>query len=105
MASELRRIRMYRAMSRSFLFMGGERELMIMLIVFCATIGFSGMSIITTIISVFLWLVGVFLLRKMAKKDPQMTKVFLRYWNLYRQPYYEARSRPTSKGHISRTVK
>lgn len=102
MAGELRRIRMYRAMSRPFLFMGGERELMIMLIVFCVAIIFAGLSIITTIIGVMLWLAGILLLRTMAKRDPQMTKVFLRYWNFFRQPYYPATARPTSRGHSSR---
>lgn len=100
--AERRRITMYRAISRSFLLWGGERELVIFLLFSCAAILFSGMSWMTTIISITVGVLGIFLLRKMAKNDPLLTKVFRRYWNSYRQTYFAPNARLQGQGHSSR---
>jgi len=74
---------------------------MMMLIIMCVAIIFTGLSLLTSAIGIGLWISGTILLRQMAKKDPQMTRLFLRYWNRYRQPYYAPAARPGSRGHRS----
>jgi type IV secretion system protein TrbD len=88
----LRRVTIHRAGIRPHLFLGGDRELVLFsaLLAFVLTVpSFQWASIITGIV---LWLIGLFLLRRMAKADPRMRHVYLRQLR-YRR-YYPARSRP-----------
>src|ERR1700740_293079 len=88
----LARAKIHRAGIRPHLFLGGNRELVLFtgLIAFALTVpSFQWPSIVTGIV---LWLVVLFLLRRMAKADPLMRTVYLRQLRYGR--YYPARSRP-----------
>lgn len=79
----------FRSMTRPDLMAGGERPL-VMGLAFLG--GFiilgSGFSLVGVASAVALVVGGMWGLRRMAKADPQMSKVFSRY-NTYR-PYYRA---------------
>ncbi len=89
--SELRRTVLYRALHRPNLFLGGERELVMINAVVCAGLPASSLNLIATAIGLVLWvfLTGIF--RMMAKADPYMSRVYLRQLNY--GAYYPARSR------------
>ncbi len=90
--SELRRTPLYRALHRPNLFLGGERELVLISAVVCAGVAVSSLNLVAGIIGLSVWIILIGLLRMMAKADPQMSKVYLR--QLDYRPYYAPRSRP-----------
>jgi len=92
--SELRSIPISRIAVRSNLFMGGDRELVMMSIIIAAILIFVPQDLFTAICGVGLWLGSIFILRQMAKKDPLMRHAGLRYLKKYRQAYYAPRSTP-----------
>ena len=97
----LARAKIHRAGIRPHLFLGGDRELVLFtgLIAFSLTVpSFQWASIVTVIV---LWLVVLFLLRKMAKADPLMRHVYLRQLRYAR--YYPARGRPWRENKSSKT--
>jgi type IV secretion system protein TrbD len=97
----LARAKIHRAGIRPHLFLGGDRELVLFtgLIAFSLTVpSFQWASIVTGIV---LWLVVLFLLRKMAKADPLMRHVYLRQLRYGR--YYPARSRPWRENKTRKT--
>ena len=53
---------------------------------------FSGGTLLTGIFGVFSWALGMFVLRRMAKADPDMSRVYMRHVKYAR--YYPPRSRP-----------
>ncbi|MCD0253092.1 VirB3 family type IV secretion system protein [Xanthomonas campestris pv. campestris] len=85
-----RRVRIYRALNRPNLFMGGERKLVQSLL------GFSGVVLVSNPVSIGTWLVvglvyscGLYGLRRLAKKDPMFSRIYQRQLKL--QPYYPPR--------------
>ena len=72
--SELRRTVLYRALHRPNLFLGGERELVMITAVVCGGLPASSLNLIATAIGLVLWvfLTGIF--RMMAKADPYMSE-------------------------------
>lgn len=52
----------------------------------------SALNLVATVIGLVLWLICVYGLRKMAKSDPEMSKVYLR--QLKYRNYYGPFSRP-----------
>ena len=50
------------------------------------------MSVVAIVAAAVVWFPALFAFRMMAKADPQMARVFLRYRKY--QGYYPARSRP-----------
>ena len=97
----LARARIHRAGTRPHLFLGGDRELVLFtgLIAFALTVpSFQWASIVTGIL---LWLVVLYLLRKMAKADPLMRHVYLRQLRYGR--YYAARSTPWRVNKITKS--
>lgn len=56
---------------------------------------FSAVELRATVIGVTLWVVALYLLRKMAKADPLMRKVYMRQRRY--KTYYPARSTPFRK--------
>lgn len=91
---DLRTIAMYKAANRTVIVFGAERELMLMLMIICFTLIFTGLSVLTTVLGIVGWIIGAMLLRKIAKKDPMMSKVFIRYWTNYSQAFFPASARP-----------
>lgn len=88
----LRGIPIHRALTRHNLFLGGDREL-VMFSALCAfALVFSAQTWLATVYGIFLWSCALFVLRLMAKSDPQMRPVYLRHRQYAR--YYPARSTP-----------
>ena len=91
--SALRRTPLHRALHRANLFLGGERELVLIAAIVCGGLAVSALNLVATAIGAGVWMLVIGFLRLMAKADPQMSKVYLRY--IRHRPYYPARSRPT----------
>lgn len=89
-----RKVSIYHSLTKNMLVMDGEREPVLCLLFTCAIIVISGMAWLTTIIGLSMWLVGLYVLQAMAKNDPMMFRVFLRYLFRYRQRVYPASSLP-----------
>jgi type IV secretion system protein VirB3 len=90
--SDLRYTPFHRALHRPNLVLGGERELALFAAVVCGGLAVSAMNLVAAVIGLVVWLFSITVLRMMAKADPQMSKVYLRYVKY--APYYPARSRP-----------
>jgi type IV secretion system protein VirB3 len=72
--------------------MGGDRELVMFTGLIAAALIFSAQELKATIYGIILWLCSLYLLRLMAKADPQMRMV---YWRSLRyKRYYPALSTP-----------
>ncbi|MCD2514655.1 conjugal transfer protein TrbD [Comamonas endophytica] len=82
----------HRALHRPQQIMGGERELMLFSMLIAGGLVVSALNLLATGIGLVLWLVCVYGLRKMAKADPEMSKVYLR--QLKYRAYYSPFSRP-----------
>ncbi|WP_200141631.1 conjugal transfer protein TrbD, partial [Escherichia coli] len=66
----------HRALHRPQQIMGGERELMLFSMLVAGGLTVSALNFVATVIGVAIWLVCVYALRKMAKADPNMSKVY-----------------------------
>jgi type IV secretion system protein VirB3 len=88
----LRRVSFYRVLWRGNLFLGGDRELVLMVTVIAIALPFNGLNIPSAIVGGLLWMLAIPALRYLAKIDPQLRLVYLRQLK-YRR-YYPARSRP-----------
>lgn len=82
----------HRALHRPQQIMGGERELMLFSMLITGGLVVSALNLVATVIGLVLWLICVYGLRKMAKSDPEMSKVYLR--QLKYRNYYGPFSRP-----------
>ena len=81
----------YRALHRGNLFMGGDRELTMMSILSSFVLIITLDPLAIGFGAVFA-IVSVFLLRSMAKNDPDMRHIYLRHRQY--QDFYPARSTP-----------
>ena len=88
----LRTIPIRRAGNRSNLFMGGDRELVMFTGLIAFALVFSAQELRASLYGIGLWLCALYLLRLMAKADPQMRFVYLRHRRYQR--YYPAQSTP-----------
>jgi type IV secretory pathway TrbD component len=86
---------------RDALFLGGDRELVMLTgllaftLIFCAVqVQSSALRLTILCAAMILWCPGVYLLRKLAKYDPKIRGVYLRNSPLRYQRYYPARSTP-----------
>lgn len=95
-ANMLRATPIYRALHRPQLVLGGERELMLSVLLVSLALIFLGMNTISITIGIIVWSISAFCLRKMAKADPLMSKVYKRQVNY--NHYYAAFSRPWRVG-------
>lgn len=80
--------------NRPNLFMGGDRELVMLSGLLAAALIFSAMEWQAIAYGVALWFASLFGLRLMAKADPLMRQVYMRALKCYRQRYYPPRSTP-----------
>ena len=88
----LRTIPIRKAGNRQTLFMGGDREMVMMSALLAGAMVFTAQTIMSTIFGAALWVTALFALRLMAKADPKMRSVYMRH-RLY-AAYYPARSSP-----------
>lgn len=82
----------HRALHRPQQIMGGERELMLFSMLVAGGLVVSALNLVASAIGLVLWLVCVHALRKMAKADPDMSKVYIR--QLKYRNHYASFSRP-----------
>jgi type IV secretion system protein TrbD len=87
-----RRIPLHRSGIRPHLFLGGDRELVLFSGLIAAVLIFACMQPLTIVIGVSLWIVALWLFRRVAKADPLMRYIYLR--SLFYKNYYPARSTP-----------
>lgn len=88
----------HRSALRPFLIFGAERDLALVSVLMCVTVGFSalfGKSFWNLIIAVVMWPVLISALRMLAAHDPMLSLVYRRHIRL--QSYYSAHSRPFRK--------
>jgi len=86
-----RRTPLHRALHRPTLIAGGERELVLMTGLVAFGLVASAMNWVAAVVGFLLYGANLYLLRLMAKADPEMSKVYLR--QLKYSGYYAPRSR------------
>ena len=91
--SELRKTPFHRALHRPNMMLGGERTPMIVAVSACGILIVSSMNLVALVVGVIMCIFLVSALRRMAKKDPQMVKIYGRQRS-YRA-YYHPYSRPS----------
>lgn len=88
----LRAVPIHRAGNRVTLFMGGDRELVMFSGLIAGVLIFATQDFQSAVFGLFLWFVALFVFRNLAKADPRMRQVYMR-WLRYKR-YYPARSTP-----------
>ena len=89
---ELHRVPIRRIGNRSNLFMGGDRELVMLSALIAFSLVFNAQEWRAAFIGTALWVAALFLLRLMAKSDPLMRPVYLRHRRY--KAYYPPRATP-----------
>ena len=89
----LKRSPLHRVLHRPNLFLGGERELVMITALVCSGFAISSLSLWSSLLGITLWLVMLGLYRQMAKYDPMLTRVYLRH--IRYQSYYPPHARVT----------
>ena len=87
---ELRRIPVHSSLHRANLVMGAERELALGSALAALLVGIGGMSLVSAGAAIVFWFCAIWALRRMARADPMMSKVWLRH--VRQQVFYSARS-------------
>lgn len=85
-----RYIEVHKALHRHTLILGAERDLVMLTVLFCFLAGLANMTILAGVIVFFVWIFAIVSLRKMAKADPLMSKVYLLH--IKYQDFYTAKS-------------
>lgn len=88
--SNLDRTWVHRALSRPTLLFGADRELALLAGLASIILIFVVLTLVSAVMGVVIWIVAMGLLRMMAKADPNMRRIYLRYTK-YRHYY-----RPTA---------
>ncbi len=88
----LRRTPFHRVLYRPALWLGGERELTGSTAVIAIGLAVLGQNLVAFTVAALLWFLAIYLLRQMAKSDPQMSRVYMR--QVRYRGYYPPRSRP-----------
>ena len=87
---ELRRIPVHSSLQRANLVMGAERELVLGSALAALLVGIGGLSLVSAGTAIVFWFCAIWVLRRMARADPMMSKVWLRH--VRQQVFYSARS-------------
>jgi len=94
----LRQTVIHRALHRPQIIMGGERELTLFSMLIAGGLIVSALNLIASVLGVIIWLFCIYGLRRMAKIDPQMSKVYQRqipyahYYAPFSRPFRAAKS-------------
>jgi type IV secretion system protein VirB3/type IV secretion system protein VirB4 len=70
--------------------LGAEREPVMTSALIALLVGVGGLTAVSAIAAVSFWLIAVFALRRMAKSDPMMSRVWLRH--IKQQDFYPAKA-------------
>lgn len=90
----MRSVPVRRAMNRISLFMGCDREMILLCLIIAVALIFVSLSWKAAIFGALFWFASLHLLRSLAKADPLMRNVYLRHIKYTRQKYYPPRSTP-----------
>lgn len=82
----------HRSLNRPNLFLGGDREMVMFSGLIAATLIFCVLEFKAVAAGVLLWMFALFVLRRMAKADPLLRKVYMR--NLTYRNHYPPRPSP-----------
>ncbi len=86
----MRTIPIHQSLHRHNHVLGAERELVLTAGLIALLVGIGGLTLISIVSAAVFWLFAVFALRRMAKADPQMSKVWLRH--IKQQLFYPAKT-------------
>ena len=86
----MRTIPIHQSLHRHNHVLGAERELVLTAGLIALLVGIGGLTLISIVSAAVFWLFAVFALRRMAKADPQMSKVWLRH--IKQQLFYPSRT-------------
>jgi len=92
MSDELQSLPISKALTEPNLFSGGERKLVLSMLLLSVGIAVTGMNAPAAIAGIVIYSISIFSLRKMAKADPQMSTVYLRF--IKYKLHYAPRSTP-----------
>ena len=92
MAAKLRQVTLHTVGTRPLLLLGCDRELLLFSGLMSGALAFSAMTLMAAAFGAALWTVSLYVLRQIAKSDPQLRWVYVRHLR-YRR-YYSARSTP-----------
>ena len=70
--------------------LGAERELVMTSALIALLVGVGGLTVVSIVSAAVFWLVTLFALRRMAKADPIMSRVWLRH--IKQQEFYPAKA-------------
>ena len=91
----------HRALTRSNLFLGGDREMVMFSGLIAGTLVFYAFDIKSAVVGILFWVFALFVLRLMAKHDPKMRQTYMRHrlYKAYYPPHSTPwRSNPESQG-------
>ena len=72
------------------LFLGSEREPLMMIGLLLFTALYANFSVLTIIFVILFWFIALTTFRQMAKANPNMTKIYIRY--IFYKKFYPARA-------------
>lgn len=87
---EFRRIPIHQSLHRHNLVLGAERELAMGSALIALLVGIGGVTFISGISALTFWFPAIFVLRRMARADPLMSKVWMRH--VKQQDLYSAKA-------------
>ena len=87
---EARHTPIHQSLHRQNLVMGAERELAMGSALIALLVGVGGMTLVSGLAALVFWLTAIFVLRRMARADPQMSRVWLRH--VKQQDFYPSRA-------------
>ena len=90
------------SLTKPILILGGERENVILLACISLSLCAAGRDIVSLILALLIWSVGIVVSKLTAKVDPWATKIFLRAL-LYHDFYYAREKINTPKSILKRT--
>jgi type IV secretion system protein VirB3 len=88
----LQKNRIHRALSRPNLLMGADRELVLVTGLAAIILIFVVLTVYSAMTGIAIWLAIIGLLRRMAKADPMMRRIYLRH--IRYSSHYRATSTP-----------
>lgn len=87
---EVRKIAVHQSLQRHNFVMGAERELVMTSALIALLVGIGGLTLLSGAAAAVFWTVAVFVLRRMAKADPIMSKVWMRH--VKQNDFYSAKA-------------
>lgn len=87
---EVRKIAVHQSLQRHNFVMGAERELVMTSALIALLVGIGGLTLLSGVVAAVFWIVAVFVLRRMAKADPIMSKVWMQH--VKQNDFYSAKA-------------